>query len=95
MVIARLRAVRRNAQVDQLAKQAAEIALRLATLPALRGERERQLRHAFRGHAACPVWDKAACPVKAADPRRAATHTGKRYKSGGCVAAILHEGRMK
>ena len=34
MVIARLRAVRRNAQVDQLAKQAAEIALRLATLPA-------------------------------------------------------------
>ena len=49
MVIARLRAVRRNAQVDQLAKQAAEIALRLATLPALRGERERQLRHVFRG----------------------------------------------
>ena len=34
MVMARLRAVRRNAQVDQLAKQAAAIALRLAALPA-------------------------------------------------------------
>ena len=34
MTIGRLRAVIRNLQVDQLAKQAAEIALRLAALPA-------------------------------------------------------------
>jgi surfactin synthase thioesterase subunit len=34
MTIGRLRAVTRNNQVDQLAKQAAEVALRLAALPA-------------------------------------------------------------